>query len=81
MGQSKIYNFLKANEGVWFNIENITLVCDMSKSQVSKLLQKMFKYPGIYEKLEYKHVREYRGTDLKGNFNIKYFRVEPIEIE
>ena len=76
MGQQEIYNFLKANKDVWFNINQLEKFCNMRRCQLSKRMSKMFKYPGIFEGLEYKFEKEYRKSELAGNFHIKYFRVK-----
>lgn len=75
MGQNDIFNFLKANMGVWFTIEQIARINDMQVSQASKCLNKMLNYDGIYG-LEYKHEPQGK-TGSNRVFTIKYYRVRP----
>lgn len=77
-GQAGIYALLKANSDLWMNITDIANIkstsdnADTAYCQVARQLNKMIKYPGIFEGLESKFIEERRE---KRTFNVKYYRV------
>jgi len=72
MAQQEIYNFLKANNTVWFNTDQIANFLNMNKSQTCRAIRKIKKFPGIFDNIEEKYVREFRGN---GFYSIKYYRL------
>ena len=75
MGQHEIYNFLKANEGIWFNTKSISSLMQIHENQFRKCINKMLGYPDLFIGLEWKEQKEYRKGELSGYFVIKYYRV------
>lgn len=75
MGQIELFNFMKANQGVWFTIEMLAKITSMQVSQTSKCLNKMLNYDDLFG-LEQKHELEKR-EETNRQFTIKYYRVKP----
>lgn len=71
-GQWGIYNFLKANLDIWFNIRDIAKLKDMNDYQVSKYLNKMLKFPKLFIGLEEKYEKDFREGK---QYAIKYYRI------
>lgn len=76
MGQREIYNWMKANEGVWFNAHQGCECMSMQRTQFRKYINKMLSYPEIFPGLQVKQEREIREGDMKGTYLIKYYRVK-----
>lgn len=76
MGQLEIINFLKANINIWFNIEQISLLCGMNYPQTCKCINKLqLPINPNSTNLEVKHEEDYRtGGRVKSKFIIKYVR-------
>jgi len=70
-GQHGIYNFLKANAEVWFNTSDIARLMDMRLAQTSRHLNKMKRFPDLFEFLEEKEEIDHRHGK---NFAVKYYR-------